>query len=243
MRLCFAVFAPCEESTSYRLFLDTSTQLITSRSVVRPPAPLSRRITSSSAHRPARARTLSNGKLASVSYTTLSKRCTSLASVCYPVRSLSSPLLSAYRSRRTGPLWNLTQPKGAQLVSDTNKALDNFLYPLVDEVLADVSSGTEIEAPLHGFSEFYDRAKLRDNLLTMIVGSHDTLTGSVTSLFYELARHPEIMKEARKAVSNQLEDAMEPALEDIKALPILRAIFDETLRLYPAGAVNGRGAL
>jgi cytochrome P450 len=51
-----------------------------------------------------------------------------------------------------------------------------------------------------------------------------------------LSQHPDVYREARKQVLDVLSEARDPTYEDLKSLPLVLAIFNETLRLYPSGA-------
>lgn len=68
--------------------------------------------------------------------------------------------------------------------------------------------------------------------MTMLIAGHETTAAVLTWALFELARNPEIMKEAQEEVDRVLGDRS-PTYEDIKDLKMIRLIIAETLRLYP----------
>ena len=85
-------------------------------------------------------------------------------------------------------------------------------------------------------------AELRDNLLTFIVAGHETTALALSWAFYLLAHHPDIQSRAHKEASTALNGSIATA-EDLPKLPFIRAVLDETLRLYPPAAFASRTAL
>jgi cytochrome P450 len=84
-------------------------------------------------------------------------------------------------------------------------------------------------------------SEIRANILTFIGAGHETTANAMTWAMYLLATHPEWRARAEHEV-----DAAWPeggALADPEKLPILRAIIDETLRLYPPAASLTRDAI
>jgi cytochrome P450 len=85
-------------------------------------------------------------------------------------------------------------------------------------------------------------AELRDNLLTFIVAGHETTALALSWAFYLLAHHPDIQSRAHKEASTALNGSIATA-DDLPQLPFIRAVLDETLRLYPPAAFASRTAL
>src|SRR5207244_35993 len=65
------------------------------------------------------------------------------------------------------------------------------------------------------------RDNIRDEVMTLLFAGHDTTTSTVSFLFYELARNPELLDD--------------PAIS-------LEMIVDETLRKYPPAYIGPRRA-
>ena len=86
-----------------------------------------------------------------------------------------------------------------------------------------------------------DDADLRNNLLTFIVAGHETTALTLAWAFYLLAHHPDIAAAARAEAQGALSGRAATA-EDLPALPLIRQIVLESLRLYPPAALLGRTA-
>ncbi|WP_239520667.1 cytochrome P450 [Pseudooceanicola aestuarii] len=84
-------------------------------------------------------------------------------------------------------------------------------------------------------------AEMRDNLLTFIVAGHETTALTLGWALYLCGFDPQVQEaaagEARALLGNRAARA-----EDVPALPLTRAIIDETLRLYPPAAFLSRNA-
>ncbi|MBY5934475.1 cytochrome P450 [Tateyamaria omphalii] len=85
-------------------------------------------------------------------------------------------------------------------------------------------------------------AELRDNLLTFIVAGHETTALTLAWSMYLLAFDPEVQDRAREEAQSVLQGRAAMG-EDVAALPFIRAIIDEALRLYPPAGMVSRTAM
>lgn len=87
-----------------------------------------------------------------------------------------------------------------------------------------------------------DPWQIRDQVVTFIVAGHETVASALTWSWALLARRPELMErlheEARAALGGR-----RPSFDDLAKLPFARAVFDETLRLYPPAWLITRNAM
>ncbi len=81
--------------------------------------------------------------------------------------------------------------------------------------------------------------QIRDEVMTLMFAGHDTTTSTVSFMFYELARQPEIV--ARLLA--ELESPPTPDQLVSGSLPELEMVLEETLRKYPPAWVGPRRAL
>ncbi len=86
-----------------------------------------------------------------------------------------------------------------------------------------------------------DTAELRDNLLTFIVAGHETTALTLAWALYLCAFDPKVQTKAR-AEARQVLQGRTASANDVEALPYIRQIIDETLRLYPPAAFLARTA-
>lgn len=86
--------------------------------------------------------------------------------------------------------------------------------------------------------------QVRDEVMTLLFAGHDTTTSTVSFMFYELARHPEI---AARLVAEQDErlQGWPPSAEQLMSgeLPELEMVLEETLRKYPPAWIGPRRSL
>ncbi|MGV8989586.1 MAG: cytochrome P450 [Cypionkella sp.] len=83
--------------------------------------------------------------------------------------------------------------------------------------------------------------ELRDNLLTFIVAGHETTALTLAWSLYLCAFSPEIQTLARAEAQAALGDRA-ATVADLPALPLIRRIVDEALRMYPPAAFLSRTA-
>ncbi|KAL5086822.1 cytochrome P450 [Trichoderma sp. SZMC 28011] len=82
--------------------------------------------------------------------------------------------------------------------------------------------------------------EVRDQLLSLILGGRDTSASTMSSLFWVLARRPDVLKKLREEIAEL--EGRKPTWEELKNLKYLNMVLKETLRLYAAVASNMRTA-
>ncbi len=87
-----------------------------------------------------------------------------------------------------------------------------------------------------------DDADVRDNLLAFIVAGHETTALTLAWALYLLGFDPDIQSRAR-AEAREVLGGRTATPADVPDLPLIRAIIDETLRLYPPAGFLSRTAL
>jgi cytochrome P450 len=92
-------------------------------------------------------------------------------------------------------------------------------------------------------------AEVRDELVTLVIAGHETVAASLTWTLRLLAEHPEVVARVHAELDRVLTDGT-PAggtraagWQDVSSLPVVRAVVDEGLRLYPPAWVITRRAL
>ena len=84
--------------------------------------------------------------------------------------------------------------------------------------------------------------ELRDQLVTFIVAGHETVASAMTWALGLLAAHPDVLDRLRTEADAVLGDEP-PTFDRLRELVYARAVFDETLRLYPPAWLVTRNVL
>ncbi|KAH9889690.1 cytochrome P450 [Xylariomycetidae sp. FL2044] len=79
--------------------------------------------------------------------------------------------------------------------------------------------------------ESLTRTEVTHNARTYIIAGSDTTSNTLTYLVWEVCRHPDIRAELLKVLSALPDDFTH---EDLRDLPYLDHVIDETMRLYPS---------
>lgn len=77
----------------------------------------------------------------------------------------------------------------------------------------------------------YDDAQIVDHMIFLMMAAHDTTTSTLTSIVYELARHPEWQERVREECFACAAEF--PSFDDLGKLDVTTMVMNETLRRYP----------
>ena len=84
--------------------------------------------------------------------------------------------------------------------------------------------------------------ELKEEVLGMILGGHETSSSALAWIWYELHRHPDV----RQKINAELETVLGgelPSLESVAALKYVRMVIEECLRLHPPFWFENRNAM
>ncbi len=84
-----------------------------------------------------------------------------------------------------------------------------------------------------------DDEGVRDEALTILLAGHETTANALAWAFYLLARDREVEERLHAHLHAVLGDR-DPTVEDLPALDYTRAVFAETMRLYPPAWITSR---
>lgn len=97
---------------------------------------------------------------------------------------------------------------------------------------------------LHELASFTrDRKVLRDQIVAVLLAGRDTTASTLSWVLYEMSRHPHVVTKLREEILSTIGRDETPTYEHLKNMPYLKAILNETLRLYPSVPFNVRLAL
>jgi cytochrome P450 len=133
------------------------------------------------------------------------------------------------------PAWTRTpQP---QVVLDACARIRSHLATLIDTHLQpgsgynDIASAV-IEARDSDTGEPFTREELIDQLGVFFLAGHETTASVLTWLFFICAERPSLVTAIREEV-DRVVGSEAIGFEHLRQLPLIRAVFRETLRLYP----------
>jgi cytochrome P450 len=133
---------------------------------------------------------------------------------------------------------------GSQFKKDV-KMIHNFVDTIISRSLSRGKVDSEPSKTyvfLHELiSQTTDIVKIRSELLNVLLAGRDTTASFLSNIWFELSRHPEIWARLRPEVDG-LNDEL-PSFTQLKDMKYLKAVLNETLRLYPIVPGNGRQAL
>ena len=152
--------------------------------------------------------------------------------------------------------WLVTHPLGPLRLRIPTPRIRSFraarasIHDTVDRLVAERSAGgtagDDLLSALLGAREDdgggMDPVLLRDEVVTLLLAGHETTANWLTFTWLVLAEHPAV--EARlHAELDRVLGTVPVQAADLERLPYLRAVLEETLRLYPPAWGVGRRAL
>jgi cytochrome P450 len=125
------------------------------------------------------------------------------------------------------------------------RALNGLIYSEISRRRSTGERGEDVLSLLMDATDEHDAAltdsQIRDEVMTLLFAGHDTTTSTVAFMFYELARHPDVVARLLAEQDAQLAGSLpSPAQLMGDGLPYLEMVLDETLRLYPPAWIGPR---
>ncbi|HYT91521.1 MAG TPA: cytochrome P450 [Gemmataceae bacterium] len=74
--------------------------------------------------------------------------------------------------------------------------------------------------------------QVKDEALTLLTAGHETVGAALSWTWYLLGQHPQIQADLYDEIRGKLQ-GRSPTLDDLPGLPLTKAVFEESLRLYP----------
>lgn len=96
-----------------------------------------------------------------------------------------------------------------------------------------------LDATYEDTDEFMPERQLLDELVTIFAAGHETSSNALTWTMYLLDQHPEVLAKM-KAEINQVTPNKLPGYNELKNMPYLQQVIDESMRMYPPAWITGR---
>jgi len=141
---------------------------------------------------------------------------------------------------------------------DSMDTIYSFIEPIMHEVVAKrkekLAAGLDAEKRSEGIDEsesFLDNLVkytddpiiLRDEILNIMIAGRDTTAATLTYVIYCLSMHPEVLVKLRQEILSSVGSERYPTYDDLREMKYLRAVINETLRLYPPVPMNSRTSI
>lgn len=123
------------------------------------------------------------------------------------------------------------------------KIINAFVEPFIEQVLrlnvSDLKEKTnQTFLDALAATGTRDRNGIRDHVIAVLLAGRDTTAGALSFTFKELSAHPEIVRKLREEILERVGPKTPPTYEDLKSMPYLQHVLNETLRLYPSVPFN-----
>ncbi|QRW07226.1 cytochrome P450 family protein [Ceratobasidium sp. AG-Ba] len=152
-----------------------------------------------------------------------------------------------------GTLWPLFEIFWDR-VGDDMRVIDEYVKPILREKLEEKRKGgikaktDELEDGSdtlldHLVQYTDDETIIKDEIINILVAGRDTTATTLTFAVYLLATHPDVMAKLRAEILARVGPTNYPTPDDFREMKYLRAVLNETLRLFPAVPFNERTAV
>ncbi|KAG8690790.1 hypothetical protein FRC08_010355 [Ceratobasidium sp. 394] len=128
--------------------------------------------------------------------------------------------------------------------------IDQWVQPLLDSAFTRrkqwVLDGGDEKSPAGDtflddlVSSTNDRTLIADELVNILLAARDTTASLLTFTTYLLTQHPNVFSKLRAEVLEHVGPNAAPTYELIKGMKYMRAVLNETLRLFPPVPINER---
>ncbi|KAJ4467864.1 cytochrome P450 [Lentinula aciculospora] len=165
-------------------------------------------------------------------------------------RSFNEAQTSTAVRVRFGDMWPLRE-LWQDIPKEKMKLVHGFLDPIIrqgvqrsrlaKESTAIIDTEKEDETVLdHLIQHTDDPIILRDEIMNLAVAGRDTTASLLTFTVYMLSQHSDVLNKLRSEILSIVGPDRRPTYDDFREMKYLRAVLNETLRLYPPVPFNMR---
>ncbi|KAF7296034.1 hypothetical protein MKEN_01418400 [Mycena kentingensis (nom. inval.)] len=152
--------------------------------------------------------------------------------------------------QRLGPMWPLFEmfkDKTAAPMAEVAKYIDPLIQAAIDKKDANAGVDKANEEELCLLDDLVrstsDPKVLRDEIVNILIAGRDTTMVVLTNAIYFLSTHPEVAARLREEVLSVVGPSARPTYDHIKQMKYMRAVLNETMRLYPPVPFNIRQSI
>ncbi|KAI0316899.1 cytochrome P450 monooxygenase CYP63 [Amylostereum chailletii] len=148
---------------------------------------------------------------------------------------------------RYGNMWPLLELWNDKTTT-SREIMHHWVTPLIERAVREKGQRRQSEQDSDEEGTFLshltdstdDVAYIRDQVLNMLLAGRDTTASLLTFAVYLLALHPDITDKLRAEITGEFGLDGIPDPDTMRRLPLLRAVINETLRLFPPVPINAR---
>ncbi|CDO75353.1 hypothetical protein BN946_scf184966.g21 [Trametes cinnabarina] len=127
-------------------------------------------------------------------------------------------------------------------VESRKAAIDKFINPILTDALRkNAEKGQDVDSKVSEEDTLLsqllkvtdDYNVIHDETLNILLAGRDTTACTLTFAVYRLAEHPDVLRRLREEILEVVGPNRRPSYDDIRNMKYLRAVINETLRLYP----------
>ncbi|KAF8481444.1 CYP63 cytochrome P450 monooxygenase-like protein [Gautieria morchelliformis] len=141
-----------------------------------------------------------------------------------------------------GNIWPLAEIRRHKLQAPMAE-IRAFIDPIVRNAMNKrKADGTKDEKTLlgHLLDVTGDMKVIVDETLNILIAGRDTTASLLTFVCYCLAMHPEVLRRLRQEILETVGNVRAPSYDQLRSMKYLRAVLNETLRLFPPVPFNMR---
>ncbi|KAG2029801.1 cytochrome P450, partial [Suillus americanus] len=114
---------------------------------------------------------------------------------------------------------------------EKNKMLKENTNEKANTKNRDIKEGKTLLDHLVNYTE--DPIVIRDEILNIMIARRDTTAATLTYVIYMLIQHPDVLCHLWEEILSKVGSSRRPTYDDMRDMKYLRAVINETLRLYP----------
>ncbi|KAG2139814.1 cytochrome P450 [Suillus bovinus] len=124
------------------------------------------------------------------------------------------------------------------------RTVNSFIDPILKEAIAKKQSHASGEKNLDNedatLLDYLVQTTDRDEILNILIAGRDTTAGTLTVALYLLSTHPHVMTRLREEIMTKVGPTDRPTYDHIRDMKYLRAVINETMRLFSPVPFNVR---
>ncbi|KAF8217518.1 cytochrome P450 monooxygenase pc-1 [Mycena galopus ATCC 62051] len=162
-------------------------------------------------------------------------------------KAYSTAITNISSRSRFGWIWPLFEITG-DATHEQMRVVDAYLEPIIAAAVARKSALAVEGAPKADPETLLDELLnltsdpkvLKDEMLNILLAGRDTTMTVLTFVVYFLSMYPTVFERLRAEIVERVGCERRPTYEDIREMKYLRAVINETMRLYPPVPSNLR---